>query len=162
LVIVALIVTIVGLVLAIWPYDPLHRAESLREWRWTLAEPLILIGVLTLTARRHARLVGLALLAGATLASMQGIGDLITGGGVVVEGTHRIAGPYQHPNSLAIYQARALAFAAAWWALDGRARRWLTPVVVVIGLATVATFSRGAIMAAGVAGLLILWHAPPR
>lgn len=160
IVLVGIVITIVGLLLAIWPYDPAHRAESLREWRWTLAEPLALVGLLTLAARRHTRLIGVALLAGATLAALQGLGDFVTGGGVLVEGTRRIAGPYPHPNALALYLARSAAFASAWWIVDERSRRWLSPVVVVIGLATLATFSRGAILAIGVAGLLILWRAP--
>ena len=162
LVVAAIVLTVVGLFLAIWPYDPAHRAESLREWRWTLAEPLALVGVLSLAGRRHTRLIAVALLAGAALAGAQGLADFITGGGVMVEGAHRVAGPYSHPNALALYLARAAAFGAAWWMADGRSRRWLAPVVAIVGLAMLATLSRGAILAAGVAGLLILWQAPRR
>lgn len=160
LVIAGLIVTVVALLLAIWPYDPAHRAESLREWRWTLAEPLALVGILSLAGRQRARIVAIALLAGAFVAGIQGIGDFITGGGVTVEGTHRIAGPYPHPNALGLYLARAAAFGAAWWVADARARRWLSPAVAIIGVATLATLSRGGILAVGVAGLLVLWRAP--
>lgn len=162
LVIVGIVLVTTGLLLVIWPFDPAHRAESLREWRWTLAEPLLLIGIFSLAGRRHSRLVAIALIAGATLAGLQGLSDLATGGGVAVEGARRIAGPYQHPNALALYLSRIAAFGAAWWLVDQRERRWLSPAVGIIGLALLATLSRGAILAAGVAGLLILWRAPRR
>jgi len=162
LVIAGLVVAVAGLLIAIWPYDATHRAESLREWRWTLAEPLALVAVRSLAGRRSARLAAAALLAGAAVAGIQGFGDLLTGGGVSVDGTRRVAGPYPHPNALALYLARATAFGAAWWLADARVRHRLAPVVAVVGLATLATLSRGAFLAMGIAGMLVLWRAPRR
>ena len=156
------VLAVVGLLLAIWPYDPSHRAESLREWRWTLAEPLVLIGILALAGRGRGLLVVIALVSGATIAGLQGLTDFITGGGVLVDGARRVAGPYPHPNALGLFLSRVVALGLAWWVIDSRYRRALLIVVAIAGLALLATLSRGAILACGVAGALALWRAPGR
>jgi putative inorganic carbon (hco3(-)) transporter len=151
--------TFVGLVLALRPYDPAHRADSLREWRWTLLEPLFLLGLIILVARSRphiARFLAVALIAGATLASAQAFIDFATGGGVEVAGVTRIAGPYPHPNALALYTTRIVALALAWLVFEPRARRWLFGPALLAGAATVATFSRGALISLAVAASLLL------
>ena len=156
----AALLTLVGFMLALWPYDVLHRADSLREWRWTLAGPMVLVGALTLTAERYRRLIGWALILGAFAAAAQGLGDYLIGGGVQVEGVRRVAGPFPHPNALALYVARVAVFVAGWWVLDARMRRFLLPVAVVLAAAALATLSRGALLAMGIVGLLVLLRAP--
>jgi O-antigen ligase len=155
--IAVIIIVVVGAVLVAYPYDPGHRAESLREWRWTLAEPLLLVVLLGWLRRdRNTRLLAaIGLLIGGTVASGQGLVDYATGGGVIVEGVRRIAGPYPHPNALALYVTRVLAFGGAWWWLSRRSRPWLTPAVFLCAAAVVATLSRGAFV--GVAAAIVVF-----
>ncbi|MCO5175607.1 MAG: O-antigen ligase family protein [Thermomicrobiales bacterium] len=152
--------TVVGVLLAIRPFDMAHRADSLREWRWTLAGPMILVGALLLSAGRYRRLIAWAFIVGALAAAAQGLGDYLIGGGVQVEGVRRVAGPFPHPNALALYVARTAVFVAGWWVLDARMRRVLLPVGLILAAAAVATLSRGALLAIGIVGLLILLRAP--
>ena len=156
------LLTMVGLALAVFPYDPAYRAESLREWRWTFLEPLVLLILLTIgaTRRRDRTLLAIGLMAGGTVAAGQAFLDLVTGGGVAVAGVTRIAGPYPHPNALALFEARIAALAFAWWVYSSRRSAWLLVPAAVVGLAVAATLSRGAMLAMLVAGALTLPHLP--
>ena len=163
-VLTAIGLSLLGGVLVAFPYDKTHRAESLREWRWTLAEPALMLGMLA-WHRRNAWLPALAagaLIAGGSAASLHALADLALGGGVSVGGVTRIAGPYPHPNALALMTARIVALALGWAAFDPRVRRWIWPLLVSCVLAVAATFSRGAMLASGVALGLVLIHAPAR
>jgi O-antigen ligase len=164
IVIAASLLVLLGLILVARPFDPAHRAESLREWRWTLLEPALLVALLVWHRRDRwlAELVALALLGGGAVASLYALADLALGGGVSVAGVTRIAGPYPHPNALALMTARIAAFGFAWAVLEARYRRVLVPLVVVCGLAVAATFSRGAMLAGFVALALVLINADSR
>ena len=156
--------SLLGGVLVAFPYDATHRAESLREWRWTLAEPALLLGLLA-WHRRSSWLPALAagaLIVGGSVASLHALADFALGGGVSVDGVTRIAGPYPHPNALALMTARIVALALGWAAFDPRVRRWISPMLVSCALAVAATFSRGAMLASGVALGLVLINAPAR
>jgi O-antigen ligase len=160
-VLLATVLVAVGLVLALRPYDPSHRAESLREWRWTLFEPMVLLVLLTVLRTRSAQFplmrgfLAAALIGGATVAGVQAFFDFATGGGVQVAGVTRIAGPYPHPNALALYATRVVALAIAWMVFVPQVRRWLVLPTLIVTLTTLATFSRGA-LAAMVSGLSLL------
>jgi O-antigen ligase len=156
--------TLLGGVLVAAPYDPTHRAESLREWRWTLAEPALMLGLLAWHRRNRwlPALAAGALIAGGSIASLHALADLALGGGVSVGGVTRIAGPYPHPNALALMTARIVALAIGWAAFDPRVRRWIWPLLGSCALAVAATFSRGAMLACGVALSLALINAPAK
>lgn len=160
---VALIVAI-GAVLVVFPYDPSHRSESLREWRWTLAEPALLVALLVWHRRTQLlpELAALALIVGGTVASIHALADLALGGGVTVEGVTRIAGPYPHPNALALMTIRITVLAFVWVVLEPRIRRWVVPMLVICAITVGATFSRGAMLAGLVAIGIVLVNAPPR
>jgi O-antigen ligase len=106
--------------------------------------------------------MALALLAGGAIAALHGLSDLLGSGGVVVEGVRRVSGPYPHPNALALFLSRAFAFGAAWWVLDRARRPNLGPIVVLCGLALLASYSRGALAAAGLTVLMLAWRFAPR
>lgn len=155
----ASLLTVVGLLLALRPYNPEHRGDSLREWRWTLLEPLVLVIILVVVARTRPsarRQLTLALIAGATLSALYAFTDLLVGGGLEFEGVTRIAGPYPHPNALALYAMRVAALALGWLAFEPRTRRWLLFPAGLIGAAVVATFSRGALVGMAIAASLAL------
>lgn len=158
LVLTLLTLTFAGGVLALYPYDPGRRAESLREWRWTLVEPLVFVALLTLAVgrTRERMLVATGFLAGGVGAALQAFTDLVAGGGVDVAGVTRIAGPYPHPNALALMEARVAAFALAWWAYSTRKPIWLLVPSGIAALAVGASLSRGAMLALAIGGLLIV------
>lgn len=164
LVLAAGALALVGLLLALRPYDAAHRAESLREWRWVLAEPVLLLVLLVVHQRaRDLRwLVAGALLTGIAAAALVGAGDILLDRGVSVEGVTRISGPYPHPNALALMVARGVALGVALFALAPHSRPLVVPLTLVSGVALVATFSRGAMLAAAVAVLFVLPALPVR
>ncbi len=163
-VLASLVLVVVGGFLVAFPYDAAHRAESLREWRWTLAEPVLLLGLLAWHGRCRwlPELAAFALIAGGAFASLHALADLALGGGVSVGGVTRIAGPYLHPNALALMTIRITALAFVWAVLDPRVRRYVVPLLAVCGLAVAITFSRGAMLAGFVALALVLVNAPAR
>lgn len=130
--------------------DPAHRHESLRTFRWVIVEPLIYAVV----ARYYLRdtvdrwITGAAFVGAATLISLYGLALLLDGGGLSVEGVRRISGTYPHPNALALFLERPVAFGFAL-AMTSRRRvltiGWLA-LTAVSTLALVLTFSRGALL----------------
>jgi O-antigen ligase len=128
-----------------------HLHESLREYRTVVIEPLVYFFLARHWLRsRDLRLLAIgAFVGGATLVSLLAIGQVVTGQGVVAtEGVRRALGTYHHPNALALYLVRAVAFAAALVALVAAPRRMLALVAClpVLGVALVFTFSRGAFL----------------
>lgn len=140
--------------------DQAHLRESLREYRTVVIEPLLYF-FLARHWLRSRDLRGLAIgafVGGATLVGLLAIGQVATGQGIVAtEGVRRALGTYNHPNALALYLVRAVAFVAALVALAGMPRRLsaLHVCLPVIGMALVFTFSRGAFLGL-IAALLVL------
>jgi putative inorganic carbon (HCO3(-)) transporter len=161
-----LLLTIVGFVLALYPYDASHRADALREWRWTLLEPTAFVFLLLHVERRPQQVLrhtlAWCMVLGAAVASAHGLTDLLSGGGVEVEGVRRIGGPYPHPNALALYVVRGAAFGVGWFAFEQRARWLAGPLTAICMLAVATTFSRGAYLALAVAIVYVVWRAAPR
>jgi putative inorganic carbon (hco3(-)) transporter len=118
-----------------------------------------LLGLLSIVGGnrlRPSRFLAMSLIGGASVAALEAIFDLTTGSGVQVEGVTRIAGPYPHPNALALYTTRVVCLALAWAAFDPRVRGWLAGAALVTGVATVASFSRGALVALVLSASLLL------
>ncbi len=140
--------------------DPGHRAESLREVRTVIVEPILFLLVARLVLRDPiARDVfGWAILLAGTVVGGYAIAQILFSfGGVEAGSVTRATATYTHPNNLALYLERTLLVTLGvgvvrprWWPV------WLLAVVQFAGLAL--TFSRGALiaLAAGVAILLVL------
>jgi O-antigen ligase len=101
---------------------------------------------------------------GAVLVALLGLVQYATGTNLIVAegGVARIRGVYGSPNNLALYLERALPIAVAAAAIGtGRARRaGYATAVVVLALATLLTFSKGALLLgvpAGLAVVLVCW-----
>jgi len=148
-----------------------HAGVAAREWRTVIAGPALYYLLLRTGSRRErttAALDGLVLggtvaavwaLAGVALAAI-GIGA----GAVAAEGVLRANGPYASPNNLALFLGRLvpLVVAVTAWG-NGRRRLVYAAAAVPIGLATVATFSRGAVFVGlPVAALYLVLVAAPR
>lgn len=132
--------------------DPAHRAESLREVRTVIVEPLIFLATARLVLRDTvwrnwvgASFISVGLVI-AIVALVQVAFDL---GGVAAGSVLRATGPYTHPNNLALFLERTLLFTVAvaflkprWWPVWG--------IVVMQLLGVGATYSRGALLAVAV------------
>lgn len=94
----------VGLALLAGVDDPDARAAGLREWRWTLAEPLLFLGLLFVHASgsRARVLVAGGYGLGAMAVAAWGLADGVLGQGVAAGGVLRVDGPFPHPNAYAL------------------------------------------------------------
>lgn len=140
--------------------DPAYKAESLREVRTVIVEPLLFLGAARIVLRDHiARwwTAGVFLVAGVAM-SIYAIAQVTMGwGGVEAGSVLRATGTYTHPNNLAFFLERTLLFTIA--ALVVRPRWWPVWVLALVQLAGVfITYSRGAFaaVAIGVAVILLL------
>lgn len=138
---------------------PAYRHESLRDFRWTILEPVVFY-ILARWYLRDASIRRLSVfffIGGATLVALTGIVGLVTGHALSVEGVTRVSGVYHHPNALALFLERPLLVSVglATLFLPRLKWGWLIPAVV-IGSVTVMTFSRGAVLAAGASIIVVL------
>jgi O-antigen ligase len=146
--------------------DAGYLKSSLREYRWTIVEPVLFYFLATevLRGRRGALRLADGLIAGATVAAGGALLFAALGQGLVVEGVTRVMWPYVHPNNLALLLGRVAPFAAVTALFltppEERTRRRLYALACLpLFLALALTFSRGAyvgVLAAGfvVAGLV--------
>ena len=150
----AALVLLAGIVSLFTLARPEYRHESLRQFRWVILEPVAyyLIARTAFTRRDLTARAAAFFVAGGVFIAATGLADLATGGGVMTEGVRRIAGLYPHPNALALYLERPLAFAAVLaLAYRRRVSVGLLVLAAVIGVALLLTFSRGAALATAVA-----------
>ena len=146
-----------GLITTFMAFDPAQRSASLREVRWSLVEPLLMVSLLiTIARQREAKLlVAMSLVGAGVLAAGHGLMDIVTGSGVVADNVRRLSGPLPHPNALALFLVRPLAVVAAIAVLAPQWRRYAVPPLVVTGMVLLATFSRGAMLAVVVVALIL-------
>ena len=151
---IAVALLVIGVVSLFTLADPAHRRESLREFRWVILEPIAYYLIATHYLRnRGARHVAAAFfLAGGAFVAVWALLSLLSGGGIQAEGVTRLAGPYPHPNGLALFLERPLVLAVvlAVGCRQGRGRAGA--VAALSGVAIILTFSRGALIAAALAG----------
>ncbi len=158
---------LLGVALAV----PEGRGAALREWRWTLLEPLAFLWLLRRTpgqAWRAAQMVAIAGALVAIIAWLQWFGiDLAPWFGekqnfgtpnvVEVDGVRRVTSVYGHPNNLGLTLGRLwpLALVAAWLAHQRAARlAWGAATLLILG-GVALSFSRGAWIGALAAGLVL-------
>lgn len=151
---------LVGAVLVAHPFDPDARGAALREWRWTLLEPLVFLAMLVgfVSGARERRVLAGSLLLSGVVIAIHGLADTVGGGGVAAESIRRLSAPFPHPNAFALYALRVTVFGIALFALAPRWRRWLIVPVAVCLVALLASFSRGALIALFLALLVLGWR----
>ncbi len=143
-----------------------YLKSSLREYRWTIVEPVLFYFLATEVLRGRKGALGLAdgLVAGATVAAVGALAFAALGQGLVVEGVIRVQWPYDHPNNLALLLGRIAPLAAVVALFltppEERLRRRLyTLACLPLFAVLVLTFSRGAyvgvLAAAGVVAALV-------
>lgn len=164
LVMFLLVITLCGIVTLAFAYDPSARSASLREWRWTLFEPLVFLVLLTVfgpTPTSRYLLAG-SLVAAGVVAATHGLFDVVSGGGVAADNVTRLDGPFPHPNALALFTLRPFVFVTAILVLAPQWRRYALIPALLTGAALFGTFSRGAMVAVAVIALLLSVGAPRR
>ncbi len=154
-----LVLAITGAVLLNFLFDPDAFGASLREWRWTLLEPLLYLTLLLVFARTLISRYVIAgfFLGGGLLLALLGIGDLVSGAGISGDSITRISGPYPHPNAFSLYLMRPLVLAIVLVAWSRNRAIWMITLVGIGLISIFAAFSRSAFAAlAFVVGVLAL------
>lgn len=154
--IMLVVLCVVGALHVVWPYDPDSQSASFREWRWTLFEPLLLVGLLiTCTRRAEERsLYVWSLLAGGFVVGLTALADLFTGSGLGVGGVTRLEGMFPHPNALALYLMRPVVLGAALLAYSGWRSPWIGPLATGFA-ALIGSFARSAFVALAVVAVAL-------
>ena len=174
LTVVAGALVVVGLISLEWLADERSSASSRRELRRIVVEPLIVIVAVRLSVLDDVRrLVARCLALAGVIVSAIAFGQVgLRSSGVEVGAVFRPIGTYPHPNNLALYLERVL-----WVPMALASSRVSSRIAVggtgVIGLACLATLSRGAIVAVVLGGIvwftlsrrrppwLVLWASIP-
>ncbi len=138
-----------------------HRREALREWRLVIVEPalfFLMLVTLPLQRRDRWRVVDFYVASGFAIAAVGLVQYFVLGDFITAEGgIRRLRSFYGSPNNVGLYLGRMLPLlvAVVLWA-RGR-RRWLYAAVLVpVAAALLLSFSRGALLLGGPAGILTL------
>ncbi|HET9494082.1 MAG TPA: O-antigen ligase family protein [Chloroflexia bacterium] len=123
---------------------------ALREFRWTVAEPVLFLLLMLrwLTTERDLWRMAAAWLIAASLVSREGIEQYLYGQATVMEGVGRATAVYPSATAFGIYAGRALPLAltlAIFLPRDWRLWRWASAALaLVIGAGVIVSFTRGA------------------
>lgn len=153
LTIVAGALIVVGLISLEWVADARASANSQRELRRVIVEPLVVILAVRLSNGQDVRrLVARCIVSSGLIISVIALAQVgLRSSGVEVGAVFRPIGSYPHPNNLALYLERVVWVPMALVA--GRiSERSAVAATGVIALACAATLSRGAILALLVGG----------
>lgn len=156
----AVIFLVLGVVSLFTLAMPAYRHDSLRDFRWTVLEPVIFYALARWFYRTRStrRLAVILFIGGAMLVAITGIAGLISGHALSVEGVSRVSGVYPQPNALALFLERPLLLAVGLAFVFQSRLKWAwVGAASLIGVVLVMTFSRGAILAVGITIVAILF-----
>ncbi|MGI8587368.1 MAG: O-antigen ligase family protein [Chloroflexia bacterium] len=152
-------------VLALFLPHPTHRAEALREFRWTIVEPILFFGLIAryIRTERDILRVLTAFLVPCALNAQVGVDQYLFGDTWSMEGVGRAIGLYTGATGFGIFVGRGLAIAATLalflpWA-DVKLRRWrwaFALLCVPLGLGMIFSFTRGAWVGVAVALVAVM------
>ncbi|MDQ2809267.1 MAG: O-antigen ligase family protein [Chloroflexota bacterium] len=154
---------IVGALSLVLPH-PSHRAEALREFRWTLVEPVLAFALMARYVRTRTDIfrVLTAFLVSAALNAQVGVDQTLFGDTWSMEGVGRAIGLFNSATAFGIFVGRALAMALALaiFLPTGedllRRRRWGYALLCVpLGLGVILSYTRGAWLGVGVAVIVV-------
>ncbi len=143
---------VVGVASLILPH-PAHRAEALREFRWTIVEPVLFFGLLARYVRSETAIFRVlnAFLIVAAVNAQVGVDQYLFGDTWSMEGVGRAIGLYPGATAFGIFIGRALAMALTLAlflpSLDGAWRRRRAAYLLLcvpLGLGVLFSFARGA------------------
>lgn len=156
---VALMFLLLGVVSLFTLAMPAYRHDSLRDFRWTILEPVIFYAFARWFFRKAStrQLAVIMFIGGAMLVAVTGIVGLVSGHALSVEGVSRVSGVYPQPNALALFLERPLLLAVGLAVVFQARLRWAwMGAAALIGVVLVMTFSRGAVLAAGITIVVVL------
>jgi putative inorganic carbon (hco3(-)) transporter len=155
---------IVGALSLTWVADPHHMDESVRSFRTVIFEPIVALFLIRWSVRRGGKtLLVVSFFATGTVVAIDAIVQILrTSGGVSADDIERARGPYPHPNNLAFYLERVLAFTFGLWLATPVKRRWQLLPIVLIAAGLVLTFSRGAMLGAAIGLATLIYILRPR
>jgi len=140
-----------------------ERGVALRELRVVIVEAALFYWILTrgpaVVGRRFSPWLTVdAFVLGAMLVSLIGVGQYVTGAGVITaEGVWRVRALYGSPNNLALYLDRAIPVMLGVAAFGRDRRRWLYGTAAIPSLAACfLTFSKGALLLGVPAALVVI------
>jgi O-antigen ligase len=142
---------------------------ALREFRWTVAEPVLffLLMVRWLGTERDLWRMAASWLIAAALVSREGVEQFLYGQATVMEGVGRATSVYPSATAFGIYAGRALPVALAlaiFLPREWRLWRWATLALsIVIGAGVIVSFTRGAwigVFAAMIVVAVVTRHRP--
>lgn len=145
-----------------------NRLAALFELRALFLFPALYYALLRLVPldARLARRIGDGLVLGGLCVALVGLGQVILGRGLVFAegGLPRLTSVYQSPNSVALYLGRVWPLLAAVAILGrGGRRKWYAVALVPVTAALALSFSRGALLLALPAAVLVMgWLAGSR
>lgn len=142
-------------------------AVATNEWRVVIVEPALFYGTMRLVrpTRAEMRLILGGLLLGGLVVAGYGLWQYISGSDELITaegGLLRIRSFYGSPNNVGLYLGRLLPLVLALWLLGARGWREKTavlPLLLLFGVVTLLTFSRGAILlGVPAAFLFVFWQ----
>ncbi len=154
---------IVGALSLILPH-PSHRAEALREFRWTIVEPVLAFALMARYVRTRSDIfrVLTAFLVSSALNAQVGVDQALFGDTWSMEGVGRAIGLFNSATAFGIFVGRALAMALALAiflpSADElmRRRHWGYALLCLpLGLGVILSFTRGAWLGVGMAVLVV-------
>ena len=155
---VALALAAIGCVSLLWVADERFRADSARELRRVVLEPLVIAAAVRLMRRPSSgKAISMWISASAAAVAVLALAQIVfRTSGVEIGAVFRPIGTYPHPNNLALYLERV-----AWvpLALGARLPHLKVPswtLTALIAVAAAATLSRGALIALVVGGLVLM------
>ncbi|HUS15050.1 MAG TPA: O-antigen ligase family protein [Chloroflexia bacterium] len=143
---------VAGVLSLVLPH-PSHRAEALREFRWTIVEPVLFFALLARYVRTERDILRIltAFLVSCALNAQVGVDQYLSGNTWSMEGVGRAIGLYTGATAFGIFVGRGLAIAAALAIFlppaneTLRRHRWAYMLLCVpLALGMVFSFTRGA------------------
>ncbi|CAN5542169.1 hypothetical protein BH23CHL5_BH23CHL5_01620 [soil metagenome] len=154
-----------GLQTILMPIETAHLREAVRQFRWVIVDAVAMFVIARYVLRRYGIMpvIGILVLPAvvvsisATLMTIQG------GSSFSADGVSRAAGPYLHPNNLALYLERIFVLCAGLSVAGLRRYRRLAGVAAgFLGAGLALTLSRGAIVGVAIGLAVIAWIARSR
>ncbi len=161
---IAALLVVVGALSLTWVADPHHMDESVRAFRTVIFEPVVALFLVRWSVKRQGTtLLVVSFFATGTVVALDAIVQILrTSGGVSADEVDRARGPYPHPNNLAFYLERVLAFTFGLWLTNPLKRRWQLVPIALIAAGLALTFSRGAMLGAAIGLATLIYILRPR
>ncbi len=151
---------VAGLLSLLMPTEAAHMREAVRQFRWVIVEAVAVFVIARYVLRRYGSVLVIAILiVPAVFVSISATAMALQGeSAFTVDGVSRAAGPYMHPNNLALYLERIFVLSAGVAVAGSRRYRrfaWIAAGFTGFGLSL--TLSRGAVAGVAIGLAVVAW-----